>query len=42
MLSAMVLLFLRLSKLSITLETHFGKSHLIDELLLGFIISVEV
>jgi hypothetical protein len=42
MLSAMILPFPRLSKLSITLEAHFGKSYLIDELLTRFITSVEV
>jgi hypothetical protein len=42
MLSAMILPFPSLSKVLITLEAHFGKSYLIDELLTRFIISVEV
>jgi hypothetical protein len=42
MLSVMILLFLRLSKPLITLEAHFSKSNLIDELLTGFITLVEV
>jgi hypothetical protein len=42
MLSAVIFLFLRLSKLTITFEVYFRKSNLIDELVAGLMAQVKI